>query len=564
MTEQAPSVLHCSPFEGDTSMKHHQTDFGAVLAPVECERIFHAVLGRDVTRRDALRMMGAAGVAAAGAGFLGAPGAARAQTQAAVTPKRGGRIRASAHSTSTADTLDPSKGATAIDYVRHNMFYSGLTELDGRLVPHPALAEEITHTGAKVWRFKLRRGVTFHDGKPLTSADVVYSLLRHKDAALGSKVRTVALQFTDVKAVGPDEVEVTLEVPNADLPVILAASHFLIVQDGAATFTTANGTGPYQCKEFRPGVRSVGVRNNNFWKLGKPYVDEIEIIGIPDEAARVNALLSGDIQIMNNMNPRSVSRVNGSGKAVALETKSSLYSDLIVRQDTTPAGSQDFTLAIKYLLDREQVRDAVYRGFAMIGNDQPIQPGHRYHLEGLPQRAFDPDKAKFHLQKAGLVGATMPIVVSPAAEGSTEVAVLLQQAAQKIGLNLTVNRVPADGFWSNHWMKHPLGFGSVNPRASADLIFTQFFKSDAAWNESQWKNDQFDQLLLLARAEADEAKRKQLYGDMQQIVSEKCGICIPTFISYVDGFDKRVKGFESVPLGGLMGYAFAEHVWLDA
>jgi len=548
-------------------MNNKHKAFGAMLNPAESERILNAAMGRGMSRRDALRMMGAAGVVISGSGLLGAPGSAQAQTPApaaAGTPRRGGKIRAAAHSTSTADTLDPCKGSTAVDYTRHNMFYSGLTELDTQLVPHPALAEEFTHEGAKVWRFKLRKGVTFHDGKPLTAQDVVFSLMRHQNAELGSKVRSVAMQFEAVKAISPTEVEVTLTVANADLPVILAASHFLILKDGTTAFTTAVGTGPYKCKEFRAGVRSVGVRNENFWKPGKPYLDEIEVIGIPDEAARVNALLSGDIHLMNNMNPRSAQRVNASGTHASLETKSSLYTDLIIRQNATPAGSEDFTLAMKYMQDREQIRDAVYRGFATIGNDQPIQPGHRYYLEGLPQRGYDLDKAKFHLQKAGLAGATMPIVCTPAAEGSVDIAALMQQSAQKIGLNLTVNRVPADGYWSNHWMKHPLGFGNINPRPSADLIFTQFFQSDAAWNESGWKNPQFDQLLLQARAEADDAKRKKLYGDMQVLVHEKGGVGIPTFISFIDGYDKRIQGYGSVPLGGLMGYAFAEHVWLAA
>ena len=140
---------------------------------------------------------------------------------------------------------------------------------------------------------------------------------------------------------------------------------------------------------------------------------------------------------------------------------------------------------------------------------------------------------------------------------------LMQQSAQKVGLNLAVNRVPADGYWSNHWMKHPLTFGNINPRTSADQLFTQFFKSDAPWNESGWKNEQFDQLLLAARAEPDEAKRKKMYGDMQVLVHEKCPIGIPVFISFLDGHSTKIKGLVPTSAGGWMYYNFAEHVWLD-
>jgi len=157
----------------------------------------------------------------------------------------------------------------------------------------------------------------------------------------------------------------------------------------------------------------------------------------------------------------------------------------------------------------------------------------------------------------------VPVFATAAANGSIDMAVLMQQSAQKIGLNLNVNRVPADGYWSNHWMKHPLGFGNVNPRTSADQLFTQFFKSDAPWNESGWKNEQFDQLVVAARAEADDAKRKKMYADMQVLIHEKCGIGIPVFISFLDGHSTKVKGLGSIPVGGFMGYMFAEHVWLD-
>jgi peptide/nickel transport system substrate-binding protein len=514
----------------------------------------------DNHKRASLKLMLGMGAMASAGGILTFPGSALAQA-----PKRGGRVRAATTSSSTADTLDPAKGSTATDYVRHNMFYGGLTQLDANLVPQPALAEEFRSDKATVWTFKLRKDVKFHDGSPLTPADVVYSLNRHKDAAVASKVKTVAEQFAEVKASGPNEVKVTLAAPNADLPVILAASHFLIVKDGAKDFTaSANGCGPYKLKEFKPGVRSLGVRNENYWKPGRPYLDEVELIGIQDEPARVNALLSGDVQMILAVAPTSVSRVRATPGYGVVETKSGLYTDLVMRQDGAPTNNPDFVMAMKYLIDREQAKNAVFRGFAVVANDQPIPPSHRYYLAGLPQRPFDLDKAKFHLKKANVGGTSVPVYATTAANGSIDMAVLMQQAAQKAGLNLAVNRVPADGYWSNHWMKHPVTFGNVNPRPSADQLFTLFFKSDAPWNESGWKNEQFDQLVVAARAESDDAKRKQMYGDMQVLIHEKCGIGIPAFLSSLDGHSSKVKGLGSIPIGGFMGYMFAEHVWVDA
>ena len=530
---------------------------GALQLDTELERL----TAKGASRRDVLRAMAAAGMmSVTGAGLLTASGAAFAQAK----PKQGGKIRVATQSASAADTLDPAKGALGTDYVRANMFYNGLTELDSHLGAKMALATSLETTDATVWVVKLRPGVQFHDGKALAPADVVYSIMRHKDPATASKAKTLADQIKEVKATGPNEVTITLEGANADLPVILATSHFLIIKDGTKDFKTAIGTGPFKVKEFSPGVRTVGVKNEKYWKPGMPHLDEIELIGIGDESARVNALLSGDVQLINALSPRSTTQIKDAGGFTVLETKTGAYTDLIVRDEGGVTASDDFRRGMMYLQDRDQIRRAVFQGFGTVGNDQPIDPTNKYYLAGLPQRTFDPDKAKFHFQKAKVGSAPIQIFASPAADGSVEMAMLLQQVAPQAGLNLQVSRVPADGYWSNHWMKHPLGYGSVNARPSADVIFTQFFKSDAPWNEANWKSPKFDQLLVAARGEPDEAKRKKIYGDMQVLVHENGGIGIPLFQSSLDAHTNKLKGLGSIPLAGLMGFMFAENVWLEA
>lgn len=517
-------------------------------------------LKHEISRRDVMRILLAGGVWASPAGGL----LAHAASASSQVPKQGGRIRVASASGSATDTLDPAKGTGSTDYTRTFMFYNGLTRLDTKLVPQMELAESIENERALRWTIKLRKDVHFHDGKPFTSADVVYSLLRHQQPATRSNARSVAEQMEEVKATGPHEVRIKLTSPNADFPVVLGTSHFLIVKEGATDFSTAIGTGPYQCKEFTPGVRSVAVRNNEYWKPGKPYLDEIELVAIPDEASRVNALLAGEVQIIFAVNPRSVQRIAATGSHAIIEAKSGGYSDLAMRDELGPTRNPDFVLAMKYLFDREQMRKVILRGFAVTGNDQPIAPNHRFYFPGLPQRSYDLDKARFHLQKSGLVGATLPIVASAAAEGSLDMAHLLQLSARQIGLTLNINQMPVGGYWTNHWMKHPLCFGSISPRPSADMVFTLFFKSNAVWNESGWKNEKFDRLLVAARAQTDEAKRKQLYAEMQVLVHEHCGVGIPLFRNIVDGYNTSIKGYGAHPLGGFMGFMFAENVWLEA
>jgi peptide/nickel transport system substrate-binding protein len=528
------------------------------VGPTESQRLMGA-LQRGATRRDILAMLMAGGMHVTLAGSLtGTALGAHAQT-----PKRGGKLRVAGATAAATDTLDPAKQSNQTDYSRCNMLYNGLTSLDGSLTPQPALAESFTTKDAKTWVFTLRKGVTFHDGKPLSPADVVFSISRHKDPATASKAKVLADQIESVKASGPNEVTIVLTTPNADLPVILGTFHFHIVKDGTTDFATGIGTGPFKLKEFKPGVRSVVVRNDGYWKPGRPYLDEIEFVGIGDESARVNALLSGGMDLVGSVNPRSVARVAGTAGYAVFKTQSGQYSDLIMRLDMAPGSNPDFVLAMKHLFDREQMRKTIALEQAVVANDQPIDPTNRFFFAGLPQRPYDPEKAKFHFQKAGVSGP-IPVVASPAALYSVEMALVMQQTAKSIGIDLDVKRMPADGYWSNHWLNSAVGFGNINPRPSADILLTQFFKSDAQWNESRWKNPKFDQLLVAARAETDLAKRKQLYADMQVMIHNEAGIGVPLFLASLDGHTTKLKGFTPIPLGGLMGYNFAEHVWLDA
>ncbi|GBQ50639.1 ABC transporter substrate-binding protein [Komagataeibacter sucrofermentans] len=506
-------------------------------------------------RRQALRL--------AGAGLVAATLPARAGRACAqdAQPRRGGHLNFAGLAASTADTLDPARFALATDYIRGHMFYDGLVMLDADMMPRPALAERIESDDLQTWHITLRRGVTFHDGAALDAADVVYSLARHKDPAVGSQQRVIAQEMADIKAVGPLEVRVTLHGPNADFPSMLGIVSFSIVRDGTTDFSRTNGTGPFICTEFTPGVRTSGRRNPNFWRGPAPWLDSVDMIGISDDMSRHNALLSNDVDIIASVNPRLVRLLRARGFGV-MESPVGTYTDLAIRLDEGPGRSQDFVTGMKYLFNREQVRDSVFLGFARLGNDQPIPPEHRYFAADLPQRSFDPDRARFYLQRSGMMEAGVPLVCSPAALASVDIAVVLQYAAQQVGMSLPIRRMPADGYWTEYWMKTPMGFGNTNPRPSLDMTFALNFASGAPWNESHWRDPRFDQLLLAARSQRDEGARRQIYHDMQVMIHDGAGICLPAFTTSLDAFNPRVRGLAPSQAGQLMGYDFLSHVWL--
>lgn len=513
------------------------------------------MISRPLTRRAAI------GAGLAGAGVLALAGCTGGQDRRPA--RQGGMVRVAGHAASTSDTLDPAKGSTTLDYVRHHMLYSGLSCFeDDTLKPSLSLARAMETDDRITWHIDLHRGVRFHDGSELTSQDVVHSLLRHKNPELGSKVAAVAEQFAEVRSDGRYGVVIRLTTANADLPALLAVSHMLIVKAGQER-PDGTGSGPFRLEDFVPAVHTILVRNGEYWIPDRPKLERVELIAIPDEVSRVNALLSGDVHMINAVNPRSVRRIHADPAFQTMITPSSLFTNLVMRQDSMPTGNPDFVQAVKLMLDRPLINRAIFSDYAAIANDQPIAPFQPYYNPNIPQTLLDTDKARWHVQRSGLTGVRLPVYCSTAATGSVDMASILQEYGSRVGLNFAVNRMPADGYWSTHWMRHPMTFGNTNPRPTADLMFSLFFASSADLNESGWKNERFDQLLLEARASGDEALRGELYGEMQQLIHDHCGVAIPVFMSFIDGYDRRLKGLRSVPLGAFGGYRFAEYAWWD-
>jgi peptide/nickel transport system substrate-binding protein len=235
-----------------------------------------------------------------------------------------------------------------------------------------------------------------------------------------------------------------------------------------------------------------------------------------------------------------------------------------MRLDMTPGNKKDFIDGMKSLVNREQIVKSALRGLGEVANDQPVSPANIYHNNDLKPKAFDPDKAKFHFQKAGVLGQSIPVIASDAATSSIDMAMIIQAAGANIGMKLDVQRVPSDGYWDNYWLKAPIHFGNINPRPTPDILFSLLYASNAPWNESQYKSEKFDKMLIEARGLLDQAKRKQIYAEMQVMVAEEAGTIIPAYISNVDALSGKVHGLEANPLGGMMGYAMAEYLWLDA
>ena len=232
--------------------------------------------------------------------------------------------------------------------------------------------------------------------------------------------------------------------------------------------------------------------------------------------------------------------------------------------DRKPTDSLDMRLAIKSLLDRERYLKTVLKGYGQLGNDHVVPPNDPLYNKALPQRTVDLDKAKFHLAKAGLTNGKLELIVSDAAVGTVEMGQILQQTAARAGLTIDLKREPADGFWSNIWLKRAFYGGQWNARPTIDILLSLGWTSAAAWNEAQFKDASFDKLIVQGRSELDPAKRKQIYGEIQKILYDQGGNGVFAFQDFLDGLSAKVKGITPVPIGYLGGYAFPDTAWLES
>jgi peptide/nickel transport system substrate-binding protein len=219
--------------------------------------------------------------------------------------------------------------------------------------------------------------------------------------------------------------------------------------------------------------------------------------------------------------------------------------------------------ALKYAIDRQELVDKILNGYGEVGNDSPISKANRYFNADLPQREYDPDKAKFHLKEAGMDSLSVDIFLADAAfDGCVDSGLLYSEKAAAAGINLNVVREPDDGYWSNVWMVKPFCATYWGGRPTEDWMFTTVYSKGAAWNETFWDNARFNELLLAARAELDEDKRRDMYGEMQMLVSDEGGIVIPMYASYVMAHSEKVGVPETVASNWTLdGFRAVERWW---
>ena len=511
-----------------------------------------------ISRRDFLGRAAALGASAALATTL-------AGKAFAATPVKGGLLRAGLQGGESTNSLDPALNLSQVTYSFCKQWGEFLVRLtpDNKLVN--LIAEEIgASKDAKTWTIKVRDGIEFHNGKTVGAEDVAATIERHADEKSKSGALGILKNIKGVKASGK-EVIVSLGDADADFPYLMADYHLVIQPNGGKDNPNAGiSAGPYKVTVNQPGVKHGGERFANYWRGDKAgHADQIEIVVINDATARLAALQGGQVHMINRVEPKVVDLVKRI-PGVSIENASGKgYYPFNMFCDTAPFDNADLRMALKLAMDRDEMLEKILRGYGSVGNDFPINEAYPL-FTALEQRKFDPEKAAALYKKSGHSGSILLRTSDVAFPGAVDAAQLYQQSAAKAGIKIEIKREPGDGYWTEVWNKQPFSLSYWGGRPTQDQMYSTAYLSTADWNDTRWKREDFDKMVLAARGELDEAKRKKIYRDMGQMMRDEGGLIVPFFNQFVDATGKGVEGWVENPAQELSnGHALIE-CWLQA
>lgn len=423
------------------------------------------------------------------------------------------------------------------------------------------LAESVTpNSDFSKWTIKIKKGVVLHDGREFTSDDVIYSFQRMWDpkSPLPASFCIPSADVQNMKAIDKYTAELPLTSPFNNVVDALSDPYFQMVGRG---FDVKNpiGTGPFKFKSFTPGVESTFVRNEHYWREGLPYADTIVTKDFADETSQVNALVNGQIDMVNLLSTQSTSVLNG--KANVIVSKSGGWTPITMRTDQAPFNDPRVRQAFRLMADRDQMNQLVMGGAGIIANDVfgVFDPDYDATLE---PRHVDVEQAKSLLKSAGKEGMKVDFIISNIAQGIVPMAQVFAQQATAAGVTLNVVNQTGTDFFANSYLKANLSvdFWYYLPYL---VNASQATVGKAPFNTTHWTSPDYDSLYAQAITTKDEALKTELAHKLQKIDYDQGGNIIPFFVPQIDAVGQNVGGVLQAKSGWpLGGYDWASY-WVS-
>jgi peptide/nickel transport system substrate-binding protein len=501
----------------------------------------------ELDRQQFLR--GAAGLAAAGTSM----GLLVPRALAAAEPKRGGTLHLVYTDTSSAETTDPTvQTGIAVSQPALNNTYDRLTYIvPGTWELRPRLATSWkASSDAKTWRFELRRGVRFSNGKPLTSRDVAWCLRRILDPKTGSSAYARLSAELDPEGISTPDAHtlvVRLKKPDAQFPAFMGSYQTGIYPNGVDPKKNPIGTGPFMIESWRPTLGWEIVRNPNYWVKGLPYLDSVRAVYIADPNTKVQAVVNGSADISDRIPFAQVAPIRNNRNLRLYTLPGAVFLDYVFDQQQEPFTDPRVFKAIKMAVNRKTLMQAAILGNGTLTGDVPALPRDEYYP---PQRGIPgPDivRARRMLSAAGhSSGVDVTMTVADVYPGLVDMVAALKAVVAPAGIDINIRKVPTDTFWSNDWLKRPSFAAYWNRRHPKELL-ELLYRSRAVWNEGKFYDAKLDALIDAGGRTLDRNKQRSIFRQALYRVAAESGVGISFHVNGIHVAKRKVNGIRVDP-----------------
>ncbi|HEY1295935.1 MAG TPA: ABC transporter substrate-binding protein [Chloroflexota bacterium] len=493
-----------------------------------------------------------------------APAAAAPAATSAASPKSGGILKIGLQADPT--SLDPQKTSLTAAFHVTEQIYSRLVRLKPDLTVEPDLAEkwDISADG-KTYTFTLRKGVKFHTGRPVTSADVKYSFDRLQDKATASPNASLLASVESVAT--PDDGAVVITLKQADasfLTNLTSQATDIINRDTVQQFGDlsqhADGTGPFKFKEYVPNTRVVLERNAEYFESGKPYVDGIEMTIAPDDTARTAALRSGTVDFIEYAPLKDIDTLKGDSSIVLAGDQNTNIRYIGLNVTRKPFDDVRVRQAVAAAIDRDAVLGPAVSGFGIPTVE--LFPSGYWAATGVKPSPPDTAKAKQLLADAGYPNGFNTTILSWSQYSFlSNAAVVVQEELKQIGItadmNLEENAAYLKDYLGNNF---DLTVTGVSAYVDPNDIYLRNFGTNQPSNAVRYSNPQADDLIAQGVATTDQAKRKEIYGQLQQVLLTDVPWINLFVAEQFEAMKGYVKGYTHIATGTNTSF---KDVWLD-
>jgi len=437
----------------------------------------------------------------------------------------------------------------------------------------PVLAESWTANSAgDVWTFKIRKGVKFSNGHPLTADDVVYTYklqTNPKGKASALSAFGGVLTPSGVKKVDDSTVAFHLEAPNGNFPYLTSSDNYNMIimpngYDPAKWEKSFVGTGPFVLDKYTAKVGASFKRNPNYWGTpAKPAATQFTFYAT--EQPGVLALTSGSIDVIGQFTVANSPQLLSSSYNV-IKIKSSAHRELSMRNDKPPFTDARVRQAIALSLDRPAIVQALFKGYADLGNDSPFAPVFQSTNTSIAQRAKDIAKAKSLLAAAGHPNGFSATLTGEVFQEIPQYAQIVQQMTKAIGVHLSLNIEAQPKYYGNFlfgtsdWLDATVSLVDYGNRSVPNVFLTaplQTINSKAgtgAWNAAHFSNKQYDKLSKQYIATSDLHTQRSIAGQIETLLLNETPVIYAYFYNYLSASAKTVSGVLPTAVGHLFLY----------